>query len=104
MRHRTTRPDAFITSRRERWRGRTIDIRRAEPTLLEASCPRDLDPQWHGEPRAELLHAVAPSAVAVEVQDDLRSVDDMVNPVRVDHVVDQDRAVVPEQESDRVRL
>jgi len=49
-------------------------------------------------------HDVATSAVAIEVQGDLRPADDMVDPVRVDHVADQDRAVVLEQESDRVGL
>jgi hypothetical protein len=49
-------------------------------------------------------HDVAAGAVAVEVQGDPGPLDDMVDPVRLDRVVDQDRVVVLEQESDRVRL
>jgi hypothetical protein len=49
-------------------------------------------------------HDVAANAVAIEVQGDLGSVNDMPEPVRVDHAVDQDRVDILEQESDRVRL
>src|ERR1700683_1317771 len=54
--------------------------------------------------RAGKNYDVAAGTVAIEVQGDLRPVDDMVEPVRVDYVVDHDRVVVLEHESDRVRL
>lgn len=47
-------------------------------------------------------HDVAAGTVTIEVPGDLGPVDDIADPVRVDHVVDPDRAVLLESESDRV--
>ncbi len=49
-------------------------------------------------------HDVAPGAVAIEVQDDVRPLDDVVETVCIDHVVDQDGFVFLKQVSDRIRL